>query len=92
MKQPKMSDLKIDRKGTKELKTQIAKSKKIKITINIDEDSVSHLKKMSGKTGVPYQTLLNQILQEGLEKQKATESQMDRLEREIEKLKKKVAA
>ena len=92
MKQPKLGDVKIDRKGTKRLRSQMARPTKIKITINVDEDSLAALRKMSGKSGVPYQTLLNQVLKEGLDKRKEAETRLDKLERELEKLKKKVAA
>jgi len=92
MKQPKLSDVKIDKKGTKRMRARLAKTTKIKITINVDENSLDSLRKMSGKSGVPYQTLLNQILKEGLAKRKEAESRLDRLEKELEKLKRKVAA
>jgi predicted DNA binding CopG/RHH family protein len=91
MKQPKMSDLVIDRKGTKQMRAEAAKSKKIKITINIDQDSLDILRDMAGSTGAPYQKLLNQILKEGLMKREVSESRLDKIERELERLKKKVA-
>ncbi len=90
MKQPKISDLEIDRKGTDQIRGRFAKSRKIKITINIDEDSLELLKEMSGKTGAPYQKLLNQVLKEGLKRRDGAETRLDRLEKELEKLKKKV--
>lgn len=39
-------------------------SKKLKkqITINIDNDTVDFFKEQSGKTGIPYQTLINLYL------------------------------
>lgn len=92
MKQPKLSDLVMDMKGTKEIRAKMTKAKKIKITINIDEDSLSLLRKLSGDTGAPYQSLLNQVLKEGLSKRSATESRLERIEKELEKLKRKVAA
>jgi predicted DNA binding CopG/RHH family protein len=92
MKQPKISDLMIDRKATQRMRADAAKTKKIKITINIDQDSLDTLREMSGKTGAPYQKLLNRILKEGLEKRSESESRLDRIEREIERLKRKMAA
>jgi predicted DNA binding CopG/RHH family protein len=91
MKQPRLSDLAIDREGTKRIRASIAKTKKVKITINIYEDSLELLKKIAGETGTPYQKLLNLVLKEGLKRRNDSESRLDRLEREIEKLKKKVA-
>jgi predicted DNA binding CopG/RHH family protein len=92
MKQPKLNDLVMDHKGTKELRAKMGRSKKVKITINIDEDSLSMLKSLAEDTGAPYQKLLNQVLKEGLEKRAASESRLERIERELEKLKKKLAA
>jgi predicted DNA binding CopG/RHH family protein len=87
-----MSDLKLNPERTSEIRKLAANSKKIKITINIDQESVEILRKMSSKTGVPYQKLLNQILREGLGKKNKNESRLDRLEREIAIIKKKLAA
>lgn len=91
MKQPKMNDLIIDQKATRRMRTDMAKTKKIKITINIDQDSLDILREMSGKTGAPYQKLLNQILKEGLSRRGQSESRLERIEKELEKLKKRVA-
>jgi len=91
MKQPKLTELTLDTRGTKLLRAEAAKSKKIKITINIDQDSLYLLKRMADKTGAPYQKLLNQILKEGLKNDDRSESRLDRIEKELEKLKKKVA-
>ncbi len=91
MRQPKLSSLTIDAKGTRIMRKAAAKSNKVKITINIDEDSLSHLRTRSDKTGVPYQRLLNQILKEALKGEEAMESRLERLERELARLKKKVA-
>ena len=92
MKQPKMSDLVIDRKGTKRMRAEAARTKKIKITINIDQDSLEALRDMAGTTGASYQKLLNQILKEGLRMRGESESRLDRIEKELAQLKKKVAA
>jgi predicted DNA binding CopG/RHH family protein len=91
MRQPKLSDLKIDTKGTRQTREQASKIKKIKITINVDEDSLEALRSISAKTGAPYQKLLNQILKEGLQSRSAAESRLDRLEKELERIKKKIA-
>lgn len=92
MKQPKLNDLVIDRKSTKDIRSRMSKAKKVKITINIDEDSLSMLKSLAENTGAPYQKLLNQVLKEGLATRSSSETRLDRIERELEKLKKKVAA
>lgn len=92
MKQPKLSDLKIDVKGTKTVRKLMAKSKKIKITVNVDEDLLNELKYMAQETGTPYQSLLNRVLKDAVMSKKDEGSRLDRLEREIEKLKKKISA
>lgn len=37
---------------------------RVKVTINLDGDVISHFKARSKKEGVPYQTLINQTLRE----------------------------
>ena len=92
MKQPKLSDLKIDTKGTKAMRKMMAKAKKIKITVNVDEDLLVELKHMAEETGTPYQSLLNRVLKDAVMSKKNEGSRLDRLEREIERLKKKISA
>ncbi len=92
MKQPKLSDLVIDPEGTKEIRSAMKRAKKIKITVNVDEDSLTRLRKISGQTGIPYQTLLNRILKDGLSQRIEAESRLDRIERELQKIKRKIAA
>ncbi len=92
MKRPKLSDLKIDAKGTADIRRRMARTKRIKITINVDQESLDTLKRLSGESGVPYQKLLNQVLKEGLENRKSADSRLDTLEREIQRLKKLIAA
>jgi predicted DNA binding CopG/RHH family protein len=92
MKQPKLSDLKIDTKGTKAIRNMMAKAKKIKITVNVDEDLLIELKQMAEQTGTPYQSLLNRVLKDAVMSKKNEGSRLDRLEREVERLKKKISA
>ena len=92
MKQPKLSDLKIDTKGTKAMRKMMAKAKKIKITVNVDEDLLAELKLMAEETGTPYQSLLNRVLKDAVMSKKDEGSRLDKLEREVERLKKKISA
>jgi predicted DNA binding CopG/RHH family protein len=92
MKQPKMKDLKFDKKGTKKTRDLIKKSNKIKITINFDSEILEEVKTLAEELGSPYQTLLNKIIKDALLTKKAEKSRLDRLEAEIKKLKKKLAA
>ena len=92
MRQPKLNDLTIDLAGTRKLRSQLAKSKKIKITINIDEQSLTFLRKVSRQSAPPYLRLLNQVLKEGTTYTGETRARLDRIERELEKLKRQIAA
>lgn len=92
MKQPKLSDLALNVAGTKKIRELAAKSQKIKITINIDKDSLDSLKEMALKTGGSYQKILNGIVKSGLEKRNDSESRLQKLEKEVAKIKKKIAA
>ena len=66
-------------------------TKKIKITINFDDDILHEVKSLAQDMGTPYQTLLNKILRDSLETKKSQENRLDRLEKEIRILKRKVA-
>jgi uncharacterized protein (DUF4415 family) len=92
MKRRKGKSLTIDWPGTKKIRSAMASQKSVKITINIDADSLSKIKAQSIKTGVPYQRLLNTILRESLTRKHETENRLERLEMELEKVKKKLAA
>ncbi|MCP5463591.1 MAG: BrnA antitoxin family protein [Deltaproteobacteria bacterium] len=91
MKQPKISDLKLEKKGTKTIREKIAKNQKIKITINLDSDLVALAKEISSKNGAPYQTYINFLLREALTEKTTQSQRLDRLERELETLKKKMS-
>jgi len=90
MKQPKLSNLKIDEKGTKALRKVMARSKSIKITINVENDSLTAIKEMASDTGVPYQRLLNQLLKEAIKKRSQNENRLDKLEKELSKINQKL--
>ncbi len=92
MKQPNLKDLVIDKKGTQKMREAAAQSKKVKITINIDADSLDELKKMANRSGASYQKLLNQLLKNGLDTQHSDHSRLEKLEKEVASLKKKIAA
>lgn len=92
MKQPKLSDLEIDLKETKTIRKIMAKSKKVKITINVDQETLIEIRALAEKMGTPYQTLLNKVLKDAVNSKINEGSRLDRLEREIERLKKKIAA
>lgn len=92
MKKPALSDLQHSAGETRRMRSAKINPQNIKITINIDTDSMTRLREISEQSGVPYQRLLNKFLKEGLEKNSAMESRLTKLETELEKLKRKVAA
>jgi predicted DNA binding CopG/RHH family protein len=91
MKQPKMKDLKYNEKKTKKMRESMAQSKKVKITINFDAEILNEIKDMAKEMGSPYQTLLNKIVKDALLEKALKESRLDHLEKELAKLKKKIA-
>jgi predicted DNA binding CopG/RHH family protein len=92
MKQPKTTNLKVDATGTRKIRAEMQRSRSIKITINIDAESLSALRETAERTGIPYQRLLNNILKEGLANQSVTEDRLARIEKELARLKRKLAA
>ena len=66
MKQPNLSDLKIDMQGTNRIRSKMAKAKKIKITINLDEDLLVLVKEQADESGTPYQSLINRLIRRAL--------------------------
>ena len=51
-------------------KNPYTKAKKIQITINITEETVKYFKEQSGRTGIPYQNLMNMYLTDCAKKKK----------------------
>lgn len=91
MKQPKLHNLKIDMVGTRRIRERM-RSQKVKITINVDSDTLSAVRELAEKGGMPYQTLLNRLLRETVILKKSEESRLARLEREVNRIKKELAA
>ena len=92
MKQPKQGNLKINQRETGRIRSAMGGKKSIKITVNIDAETLQTLRSVSEQTGVPYQRLMNRLLKESLERDSDTTSRLSRLEREVKALKKKIAA
>ena len=90
MKQPNLNDLEIDIQGTKHIRSKMAKVKKVKITINLDEDVLELVKKQAEESGTPYQSLINRLIRGALVENKEEAKRIDRIERELEALKRKV--
>jgi hypothetical protein len=47
---------------------------------------------MAGKSGASYQKLLNRVLRDGLKRNTHSETRLDRIEKELQQIKKKIAA
>lgn len=92
MRKPRMSDLKVDSAGTRRIRAEMARRGSVKITINVDADSLAKLKELSAESGVPYQRLLNSYLKERLSRTNSVHSRLDRIEKELERVKKTLAA
>jgi predicted DNA binding CopG/RHH family protein len=92
MREPKLRNLKVDVAETAKIRRSLKNQRSVKITINLDADSLNALKKEASASGVPYQRLLNRLLKESLTSKRTTESRIDRLERELREVKKRLAA
>lgn len=92
MRKPGMRDLKLDHAGTRAIRAEMARRGTVKITINVDTDSLGKLKELSAESGVPYQRLLNGILRDRLANANTLESRLDRIEKELARVKRQLAA
>jgi len=92
VRKPSIRDMKVDIAGTRRLRAKMAGRGSVKITINVDADSLTKLKELSAESGVPYQRLLNGILKERLAKADTLRSRLNRIEKELARVKKALAA
>jgi uncharacterized protein (DUF4415 family) len=91
MKEPETNGLADGAGGAAQNPPMSARAGKIKITINIDRDILSALRTEAANTGVPYQRLVNRILRKALQNDNEMESRLERLERKLNKLKRKLS-
>ena len=92
MKQPNLRHLRIDRVATKKIRATLSKKKLVTITVHLDTDSLKALKTLSSTTGIPYQRLFNTLLTASATREETTQSRLNRLEQELHKIKRRVAA
>ena len=93
MKKPNLKNLKVNEILTQQIRNSVRKQKSIKITINIDSETLANIRSLADKSGVPYQRLINKTLKEQIStKIKTSDDRLDRLEYEIKSIKKKLAA
>jgi predicted DNA binding CopG/RHH family protein len=88
MKQPKINNITTDSGETEIIRSRMGKKKSVKITINIDAEVLSRVKSLSDASDVPYQRLINRLLEEGLQGKSDIGSRLDTLEKEVRKIKK----
>jgi predicted DNA binding CopG/RHH family protein len=93
MRKPKLNNLTLDTGGTKRLRNLNRSQKSIKITININAATLSEFKALAEETGIPYQRLINKTLSTAVTKsQGSAEARLNKLEKELLAIKKKLAA
>ena len=91
MKQPKLNEIKLDEAGTIKIRARAKKSTKVKITINLDAAILNAVRQRADETGIPYQNLVNRLLANALAGQTDETNRIDRIEKEIKNLKKKLS-
>ena len=91
MKQPNLRHLKIDRAGTDTIRKALRKSH-VTITIKLNAEDMRTLKTRSTKAGIPYQRLLSTLITTTVSQQESMQSRIDRLEQELRKINRHVAA
>ena len=67
MKQPKMGNVKFDKKVTDKMRKEMQQADKVKVTINFDSEVLSVVRSLAEEKGVPYQRFLNQLVKEAVE-------------------------
>ena len=92
MREPKLDDFTVDEAASVQLRTALAREKAVKLTIMIDTKSLNTLKEASRRTGMPYQALVSRALKKGLTRRVTMESRLDRLEREVKRMKRILVA
>ena len=93
MKKPNLKNIKVNNILTKQIRNSFSKQKSVKITINIDSETLANIRSIADKSGIPYQRLINKTLKEQISsKVKISDDRLDRLEHEIKSIKKKLAA
>lgn len=68
--EPGYEKIEFDIKKIKSAYKKIKATKKHPTSINLSEETVSDLKRLAAKKGVPYQTLMRMLVLEGIEKLK----------------------
>ena len=92
MRPPKIKNIRVNEAETYKIRESVSKSRLIRITINIDADTLSQFREEASRTGVPYQRLINRRLKESAKSAgddsppEAYAARIDRIEAEIRNL------
>lgn len=92
MKQPSLGRLKIDRAATSRLRAALAHGNRVTITVTLERESLQALKRLSVKSGIPYQRLFNRLLTTSTARHDTIQGRLTRLEQELRKIKRRFAA
>jgi predicted DNA binding CopG/RHH family protein len=98
MRSPKIKNIRLNEEETHKIQESVTKARSIRITINIDADTLSHFREEASRTGVPYQRLINRKLKESSKSESAGvglgtyAARIDRVEAEIRNLKRALKA
>ncbi len=88
----RIKNLKYSAAETKRVRSVAAHQRSIKITININAQTLAELRAIANETGIPYQRLINRTLSESLATKTATKSRLDDIEKQLKAIQKKLAA
>jgi Zn-dependent M16 (insulinase) family peptidase len=70
----------------------VSKKVPVSITVKLDTESLKALRTLSSKTGIPYQRLFSNLLTNSGAQQESIQSRLNRLEQELRKIKRHMAA
>ena len=91
MRKPSIRALNVDPAGTRRLRAEMAGRGSVKVTINVDAASLATLQALSVESGVPHQRLLNSLLKERLATSDTVHACLDRIEKELARVKRTLA-
>jgi predicted DNA binding CopG/RHH family protein len=92
MKPPSLRQLKIDRTGTKNIRTALWKKRQVTITVHLNPADLRAAKSHSKKAEIPYQRLFSTLLATSARQQESMQARLNRLEQELRKIKRRIAA
>jgi predicted DNA binding CopG/RHH family protein len=86
MNAPKTKNLKLDEPMTRKIRQAMSGARAVKITINIDAETLAKVREEADRIGIPYQRLINRKLRESAGSTESDSARLDRLEKEIDEI------